>query len=86
MSSQPRPPSEARRKIENARRKLLGENPAAIMIDDIAQVLAGGTHRIDQRKRTGCLNYRSERRPDAVRHAGVIEPVLQCNEKWGCLA
>lgn len=37
-SSQPRPPAEARRKIKNARRKLLGENPASILIDDIAQV------------------------------------------------
>lgn len=38
VSSQPRPPSETRRKIKNARRKLLGENPAAILVDDLAQV------------------------------------------------
>eukprot|EP00752_Nemacystus_decipiens_P003549 g3275.t1 len=36
-SFQPRPPLEARRKIKNARRKLLGENPVPIVIDDIAQ-------------------------------------------------
>lgn len=36
-SSQPRPPSEAGRKIGNAKRKLQGENPAAVLIDDLAQ-------------------------------------------------
>lgn len=39
-SSQPCPPPEAWRKIKNARRKLQGENPAAILMDDIAQVHA----------------------------------------------
>lgn len=35
---QPRPPPETGRKIRNARRKFEGENPAAVMIDDLAQV------------------------------------------------
>eukprot|EP00903_Cladosiphon_okamuranus_P011333 g10683.t1 len=35
--SQPAPPPEAWRKIKNARRKLQGENPVAIVVDDIAQ-------------------------------------------------
>lgn len=38
--SQPRPPSEAGRKMRNARRKLEGENPAALMIDDLEQASA----------------------------------------------
>lgn len=37
-SSQAHPPSDAGRKIRNARRKLQGENPAAVVINDLEQV------------------------------------------------
>ncbi|CAN0365876.1 unnamed protein product [Ectocarpus sp. 12 AP-2014] len=40
LTGQPRPPFEACRKIKNAKRKLLGENPAAILIDDLGQNLS----------------------------------------------
>ncbi|CAM9754681.1 unnamed protein product [Ectocarpus sp. 6 AP-2014] len=40
LTGQPRPPFEARRKIKNAKRKLLGENPAAVLIDDLGQNLS----------------------------------------------
>ena len=37
-SSQAHPPSDAGRKIRNAKRKLQGENPVPILIDDLEQV------------------------------------------------